>query len=196
MNPLSQRYLVAGSVFALMLMIVAGIFFWRGGLPNFSQLALSAGAYDGTDIDGAPYIEPELKAVGENVLLYENREFRFSLLIPKGFEGKQYREKGNAMSATFEEPESGRGFQIFVTPYGQPQVTRERFLMDTPSGVMDSPTDIVIGGAQATMFFSKNPVMGETREVWFIKDGFLYEVATYKELDEWLGNIMQGWKFI
>ena len=38
--------------------------------------------------------------------------------------------------------------------------------------------------------------IGHTREVWFIHNGFLYEVTTYKEIDEWLGSIMQTWKFI
>ena len=52
------------------------------------------------------------------------------------------------------------------------------------------------GSPRATLFTGFNPIMGDTREVWFIKNGFLYEVATYKPLDAWLGQIMQGWKFI
>jgi hypothetical protein len=46
------------------------------------------------------------------------------------------------------------------------------------------------------MFFSQNPVMGETREVWFIKDGYLYEVTTYRELDSWLSQIMATWQWL
>ena len=37
---------------------------------------------------------------------------------------------------------------------------------------------------------------GDTREVWFIHGGYLYEVTTYKELDIWLAGIMRTWKFI
>jgi hypothetical protein len=37
--------------------------------------------------------------------------------------------------------------------------------------------------------------MGDTREVWFIKGGFLYEVTTYKQLDTWLAQILQTWQF-
>ena len=37
--------------------------------------------------------------------------------------------------------------------------------------------------------------MGDTREVWFIHGGFLYEVTTYKQLDSWLAPIMQTWQF-
>jgi hypothetical protein len=40
------------------------------------------------------------------------------------------------------------------------------------------------------------PDIGDTREVWFIRGGFLYEVATYKELEPWLTEIMSTWKFL
>jgi hypothetical protein len=38
--------------------------------------------------------------------------------------------------------------------------------------------------------------MRDKREVWFIKAGHLYEVATYKALDTWLAQIVQTWQFI
>jgi hypothetical protein len=46
------------------------------------------------------------------------------------------------------------------------------------------------------MFYGSNSVMGDTREIWFIHGGFLYEVTTYKELDSRLVPIMQTWQFI
>ena len=46
------------------------------------------------------------------------------------------------------------------------------------------------------MFFGNNSIMGDTREIWLIHGGFLYEVTTYKQLDSWLGPIMQTWTFI
>ena len=68
--------------------------------------------------------------------------------------------------------------------------------MDEPSGVFNQPTNVVIDGIQATMFYGHNGIMGDTREVWFIKNGLLYEIATYKDLDQWLGTIMQTWRFL
>ena len=44
--------------------------------------------------------------------------------------------------------------------------------------------------------FEKKTSACDWREVWFIHGGYLYEVTTYKELDTWLGSIMQTWKFI
>jgi hypothetical protein len=57
------------------------------------------------------------------------------------------------------------------------------------------PTPVTIDGVPATMFFGSNSIMGDTREIWFIHGGFLYEVTTYKQLDSWLTPIMQTWQF-
>jgi len=145
--------------------------------------------------EGEPTI-PETKQIAEGWRGYENAAFRFRLLYPEELSVREYTESGNAMSATFEDPQTGEGFQIYVTPYGETQITKEHFQLDIPSGVMKEPTDVIIGGVQGTMFFSKNSIMGDTREVWFINNGFLYEVVTYKQLDAWLGTVMQTWKFL
>jgi hypothetical protein len=64
------------------------------------------------------------------------------------------------------------------------------------AGVKIDPTEVVVDGARGIKFFSKAPRMNDTREVWFIYNGFLYEVTTYKELDAWLQPILQSWQFI
>ena len=61
---------------------------------------------------------------------------------------------------------------------------------------MKEPVDFTLDGASARSFYGYDTVIGDTREIWFIKDGFLYEVTTYKALDSWLASIMQHWKFI
>lgn len=126
---------------------------------------------------------------------YQNAAFKFTLLYPNTLGVREYKEKDGSFSVTFEEPTGQKGFQIYVTKYASEQITRERFLLDSPSGVMNEPTDVLIDGVRGTMFFGRHSLMGETREVWFIKNGYLYEVATYKELDSWLAGIMATWKF-
>ena len=85
---------------------------------------------------------------------------------------------------------------MYVVPYAGAQITKDEFTKDIPSGVIENPTNIVVAGVPATMFLSTDATMGTTREVWFIKDGLLYEVTTYQQLDTWLAQIMQSWKFI
>lgn len=137
-----------------------------------------------------------LEALPDGMMVYKNQYYQFSLIYPKELAVQEYAENGGGRTIIFETSDMKTGFQIFIVPYSGTQVSKERFLMDQPSGVRKQPTDVIIDGTTASMFFGENMVMGETREVWFIKNGFLYEVTTYKPLDTWLGTIMQSWKFI
>ena len=139
---------------------------------------------------------PATSHVTEDMLGYSNKDFHFGLLFPNNLRATEYKEQGGAFTVSFQDPNTNEGFQVYVTPYNGKQIDTARFKLDEPSGVYQEPTDVVIDGTQGTMFFSANTVMGNTREVWFIRGGFLYEVTTYKELDTWLAGIMQTWKFI
>ena len=134
-------------------------------------------------------------APGEGMVAYTSAKYHFSLQYPQELTVKEYNESGGAMSATFQDAQQEKEFQIYVTPYADTQVTEARFKLDEPSGVRNEPVDVMIDGVRGTIFFSKNSILGDTREVWFINKGFLYEVVTDKELDAWLGDIMKSWKF-
>lgn len=127
---------------------------------------------------------------------YRNTAYRFSFLYPQGLEVKEYPEKGNAITITFQNVKKQEGFQIFIVPYTEPQVSEERFKMDLSSGVRVGVTDMTIDGATAAAFYSENATLGETREVWFIHGGFLFEVTTLKSSDMWLSTILQTWEFL
>ena len=105
-------------------------------------------------------------------------------------------QSGDAYTVAFQDPQSHGGFQVYIVPYSGAQITKDEFQKDDPSGVMINPTNIVVAGVPASMFYSTDATMGNTREVWFIKDGYLYEVTTYQQLDTWLAQLMQSWKFI
>ena len=127
---------------------------------------------------------------------YSKKAFHFSLLYPENLQVQEYKEQGGGFTVTFQDVAAQQEVQVFVTPYGDAQITDARFKLDVPSGVKIDPTNIVVDGAKGMEFFSNAPTMDDTREVWFIKNGYLYEVTTFKELDSWLAQIMQTWKFI
>jgi hypothetical protein len=126
---------------------------------------------------------------------YTNGTYHFSLAYPKELKVTEHLEQSGATTVTFEDPAGEQSFQIFLAPYANAEIDEQRFKLDEPSGVMDQPTDITIDGARATMFFGRNSIMGDTREVWFVHSGSLFEVTTYKELDAWLSQIMATWKW-
>jgi hypothetical protein len=45
------------------------------------------------------------------------------------------------------------------------------------------------------LFRQEDAAMGQTYEVWFIHDHFLFEVSTYKELEPGLNQILATWRF-
>jgi hypothetical protein len=100
------------------------------------------------------------------------------------------------VTVLFQSGEGEAGFQIYVAPINGTQITAERFAMDAPSGVRQEPREAVVDGVRAVAFYGFDAKVGKTTEIWFIHDHFLFEVATYKELDTWLYDLMQTWRFI
>jgi hypothetical protein len=141
--------------------------------------------------EAPPFRAPSIE--GER--LYAMPLLKFSLYYPDDLIVREY-GKANTSTITFEDEDGERGFQVFVVPYEGEAVTAERFAMDIPSGVRLEEQQIFIDGVPASIFFSKDMLLGETREVWFVHNGFLYEVTAHKTLDAWLSQIMKTWEFI
>jgi hypothetical protein len=126
---------------------------------------------------------------------YKDTEFNFSLLYPETLSANKRAEGGGAVTIIFQSIEKSQGFQIFITPFSEVQISEERFRQDIPSGIRNSPEQIMIDGVAATAFYSKDANLGETREVWFIYQGFLYELTVPKPLEGWFRDILQTWEF-
>ena len=202
-----KRILPVLTLVVLIALVGAGFYFLNGtqedgsDLMGFKEVSVQgaelADAATTTDAQ-KPLAEttPETTQVTADMRGYQNSKFKFGLLYPQNMSVHEYTERDGAMSVTFNNDATNESFQIYVTPFSGTQITTERFRLDEPSGVYLQPTDILVDNTRATMFFSRNTIMGDTREVWFIHDGFLYEVTTYKELDAWLGGLMKTWKFL
>lgn len=127
---------------------------------------------------------------------YRNNTYHFSLFYPETLSVKEFDEGGGASAIVFQNLEEGKGFQIFIVPFSGNQITDERFRKDVPSGLKKELKDITVDSAMGASFYSVNTILGETAEVWFIKNGFLYEVTAPRALDQWLSEIMRYWRFI
>ena len=119
-----------------------------------------------------------------------------------------FSEPNDSATLVFREedknkPEKERlGFQIFITPFGEEEtITPERIQKDLPFAVVEDPQQVIINPEasaeeeiQALLFWSNDPDIGRTREVWFTKNGYLYEITTYADLNEWLPLILSTWR--
>jgi hypothetical protein len=128
-------------------------------------------------------------------VIYKNERLGFTLTHPRSLSVQEIEEGGGAFTLAFESLEEQKGFQIFVLPYKESKISDDRFRRDVPSGIRKNWVPGVVGGTEAVFFESQNAVLGETREVWFIKNGYLYEITTPKELETWLYSILETWRF-
>lgn len=108
---------------------------------------------------------------------------------------KEYDEGNDTYSIVFEDKAGAKSFQIFFTPYFGNEITQSRILKDVPSGKFNKPIEIIIGNGLHALAFTSESDLGQMREVWFIRNNYLYEVTTYIDLDEWLVEIMKTWSF-
>ncbi len=127
---------------------------------------------------------------------YRSDPYRFSIFVPEGMTITERNKGEGASTITFEDVENEVGFEIFVVPYLEEQVSAERFRQDIPSGVRDGTKDVAIDGALGATFFSEHMGLGRTAEIWFVREGYLYEVMTIQPLSSWLEGIMAHWKFL
>jgi hypothetical protein len=119
------------------------------------------------------------------------------MFYPDDMAVKLIKEKTSGTATiTFQNAEYTEALQIFIMPYGDPTISDDHFKRDLTSSVIIDKTTITVDGAEATAFYSKDKSLGDTREVWFVGRGFLYEVTTYKELADWLKPLMESWQFI
>jgi hypothetical protein len=191
MAKLGMRTKIGLSI-VLFLLLVAGAYMFLIG--SFSTV--SAPEWKALSGAASSTLPQQVRVAPDGQKEYRNEQYKFSLFYPQDLTVQEFDEGSGAHTFVFGDTAREKGFQIFVIPYAQEQIDRERFLADSPSGVMKEPFEVLIDGVKGNIFFGKNGIMGNTREVWFIRGGFLYEVTTYKDLDAWLAGIMQSWKWL
>jgi hypothetical protein len=142
-------------------------------------------------------ITPSLqKNVPDAYKEYRNEQFGFFLYYPPQLQPIQYADDRPEITVAFSAGDGEPGFQVYVAPIDGTTITNERFMRDEPSGVRKDLHNTAVAGVSAIEFQGFNANMGQTYEVWFIRDHLLYEVLTYKELEPWLNEIMSTWRFL
>ena len=156
----------------------------------FPGVEMGQATSTGISFPGRPRVAP----AGQTV--YQSDHYHFSLFYPTELAQKIYDEGGGASTIVFQNPQDALGFEIFVVPYSDSQVSKARFLEDERSGVRTGVSNVTIDGVVAASFYGQNASLGDTSEIWFIRDGYLYEVAAPKSEAQWLSQIMSTWQFL
>jgi hypothetical protein len=151
---------------------------------SVSESAISAEVISGS----AP------RAPGYDVL-YKNDRFGFSFYHTAQGKVSEYDEGQGAMTVVLENDTGVRGLQVFIVPYTESTISEDRFRADVPSGVRENVEDAKLDGVRAVTFTSRDQFLGDTREIWVIRNGYLYEITTLSGGGDWFTPIIQSWHF-
>lgn len=131
---------------------------------------------------------------------YTNEHYGFSFTHPAGLSiGSFEQGAGDVILAqsTTDTAAHKESFQIYVAPFDEPgPITPERIKKDLPSLRVEEPKLVVIGGGlEALIFTGQSEDFGESREVWFVHGGHLYQITTHAGQDNFIGPILETWRF-
>lgn len=178
------------TAFGLIGALCAGIFGWyvfqaipegQGAEPQLVQESTSATEFS--------------REIPVGFKEYRNGMYGFSLLYPEGFAVKEMQESAISHSTLFANKE-GTGFQVYVVYYPETKITDAQFTRDVPSGKRTDIQEAMVDGTRAVMFTSSDIQAGDLREVWFIRNSYLYEVTAPAVFADDLMKVMNTWKFI
>lgn len=145
-----------------------------------------------------PVVEPEIKRVDSTTNTFTHKKYNFSFNYPSNIKTSNFNE-GDGEQILFQG-DNNEWFQIYITPWDEEgDITAERIKQDLPDIVITSPQKAILGpkqkegiGPHALIFYSKDSSLGDTREVWFVRNGNLYQITTYKKLDTMIGQILSS----
>lgn len=133
----------------------------------------------------------------EGLATYDHEEPFFAFAYPKELAVTELTE-ANGNEVVVLEGGERQGFQVRFFPFDEEgPLTVERIRTDIPDIVIDDPQAGLITAAQlpAILFWSQDSVLGKTRELWFIHEGYFYQLTTFPEFDTTLAAIMERWTF-
>jgi hypothetical protein len=194
-----MKAIIGWSIVVCLLTALVGVFLLLQQNTSGASAALTLGPDSTTSPPILPPIahadplpSKQIPAVKE----YRSNEFHFTVKYNTALPLHEYHGEGHTLTLAFQGKVGEEAWQIYVAPINGTEITKERFLIDEPSGVRKGETKTSIDGVPTIAFYGFDDGLGDTYEVWFIKDGFLYEVLTYKELEPELNEILATWRFI
>jgi len=190
-------FFIAAGVFVAATVAGGGYYLLSHGLPAQNGAAVAA-ATAATSSPAAPRPVPARcgQSDGAVCVEYRNDKYHFSVFYSDQKEEHEFDEGGGASTITFENFNNGHGWQLFVVPYGEPQVTPARFKEDDPSGVRTDVQNVTVDGATGAAFYSYDARLGDTYEVWFIHGNYLYELTTLKPLAPQMQERLATWEWL
>lgn len=133
------------------------------------------------------------------ITIFQHPRLGFTLELPEVFSAGIFEEEesGAAGETTLIRGPDAAELQIYATAFDEEgPLTPERIHKDLPTISVVAPQQVVLhGGMTALAFLGENEALGKTQEVWFVHDGFLYQLTTTAPMGEEIAKIIGSMRF-
>lgn len=182
MRMTTKKYIIIFVAGTAALIILAGVWIWSPAL--FSENGGGENQPENPTTESAP----------SDTDIFSHPDFRFSFALPDDFTVSESGYGEDATIITFEKSQE-EGFQIFVAPFDEPgPLSPERIHIDEPDLVIKNSQQTTLDGISALAFESESEI-GNTYEIWFIRNGKLYQITARALFEAELMKILKTWKF-
>ena len=188
---MNKKHILISSIIAV-LVLVSIIFFIKedsSSVPAKDDLTFELDKSE----EATSRIDEIEKVVVNNEDIFVNEKPNFSFQKPKGFTVGEVDEGEGSKSIIVQNKNTGLGFQIYTSPFDEDitVLTEDRIKQDLPALIIDKPQKIQVSGSEGLAFVSQNQSFGKSREVWFVYNGFLYQMSTYIESELLLQKVLE-----
>jgi hypothetical protein len=141
-----------------------------------------------------PLLQQERETEGKK---YQNDAYNFSINIPNNATTTEI-DEGEGHTILIQKEMSKTVFdtyqmQIYMAPFDEDIVlTAERIRQDIPDLKMGNIESVKVGGITAVKFIDQDQ---NTGEIWFVRNGNLFQVSSDPKNDSVTEKIMQSWKW-
>jgi len=147
------------------------------------------------EIEKSYGIESSAKAVR-----YTHPMYGFSFEKPDGYTVGSFNDGQGGETVVVQKTSNDvakSGFQIYIYDALEPvELTPQLIKEELPGTNVNNPKKIILDGAPGIMFDSNSSSFeGSSFEIWFIHQGFVYQISSYSEFASELQNIIGSWKF-
>lgn len=124
---------------------------------------------------------------------YAHPKYGFSFSYPDGWSAEAFQDDGGDGVAVQNQE---TGIMILIYPFPEPgPISRERILKDVPDLKIKNEIVLKVAGLDALGFETDEREFGPTKEVWFVYNGFLYQISGATGSGAALEKIIASWKF-
>lgn len=129
----------------------------------------------------------------KNLSRYTDKKYNFSFDYPAFVTVGSFKE-GVGDMILIQTKDGKESAQIYIIPFDEPvAISKERILKDLPNMVIKDERNGAVGGHPAIAFLGKHETLGDTYEIWFTRDGSLYQIMTKVSTAQFLIDIIKTW---